>query len=121
MGFAHGLTVNDPLGQSMRMTGAALAQVPAAWVVVAAVMVLFGWLPRWLSAAWGLLVALVVLGEFGALWQLPTWVLELSPFGHSPRLPGGDVAVGSLAGLVVVAAALAAVGFVGWRRRDVRT
>ena len=121
VGFAHGLTVNDPLGQSMRMTGAALAQVPAAWVVVAAVMVLFGWLPRWLSAAWGLLVALVVLGEFGALWQLPTWVLELSPFGHSPRLPGGDVAVGSLAGLVVVAAALAAVGFVGWRRRDVRT
>ncbi|MDQ1247055.1 MAG: polyether ionophore transport system permease protein, partial [Actinomycetota bacterium] len=121
VGFSHGTTIADPLGQTLRMAGAALAQVPAAWVVAAAVLVLFGWLPRALAAAWGLLVAFIVFGEFGALWELPDWVLDLSPFRHSPRLPGAaDVGAiaGSLTGLVLVTVVLAAVGFVGWRRRD---
>lgn len=118
VGIGHGTTVGDVGGQSVRLTLAALGQVPAAWVMASLVLVLFGWLPRAVPAAWGLLVAFIVLGEFGALWQLPTWMLDLSPFAHSPTLPGQSVGWGSLVGLLVVAAALSALGFAGWRRRD---
>ena len=123
VGLAHGVAVGDPVGQAVRL----LARQPpvrsrrsGSWPAI--VLVLFGWLPRAaVAVAWSALVAFIVLGEFGALWQLPTWVLDLSPFAHSPRLPGGPVEVTSVAGLIVVAAVIAVAGFAGWRRRDLTT
>ncbi|MBI1350708.1 MAG: ABC transporter permease [Actinomycetales bacterium] len=118
IGLGHGVSVGDPVGQVARMTSAAVAHIPAAWVMAALVLALFGWLPRAVPGAWGLLAVFVVLGEFGSLWKLADWVLGLSPFAHSPTLPGEQVAAGSLIGLLVVGAAIAALGLVGWRRRD---
>jgi ABC-2 type transport system permease protein len=118
VGTAHGVAVGDVTTQAVRLAGAALGQVPAAWVMAAIVLTLFGWAPRWVPGAWGLFAAFVVLGEFGPLWRLPTWVLDLSPFAHSPTLPGQPVDVGDIALLLVVAAILTGLGFVGWRRRD---
>ena len=40
------------------------------------------------------------------------------PFVHSPRLPAVDATLSGLMPLTVVAAALVALGVVGWRRRD---
>ena len=60
------------------------------------------------------------LGEFGTLWRLPNWLLDLSPFAHSPKLPGGAVSVSQFALLLVAAVLLAALGFVRWRNRDVQ-
>ncbi|WP_427006496.1 ABC transporter permease [Pseudarthrobacter sp. H2] len=101
-----------------RVTLAALAQIPAAWVVTSAVLAVFGWAPRLTGAVWGLLLAFVALGEFGVLWNAPQWLMDLSPFRHTPLLPldSGDLA--PLLGLALAAAALAAVGYSGWRRRD---
>jgi len=82
------------------------------------VMVLFGWVPRWVAGAWGVLVAFIVLGEFGPLWQLPQWVLDLSPFEHSPTLPGGAVGASQLGLLLTAAALLAVAGFARWSTRD---
>jgi ABC-2 type transport system permease protein len=101
-----------------RSTVAALAQIPAAWVVTSAVLAVFGWAPRLTGAVWGLLLAFVALGEFGVLWNAPDWLMDLSPFRHSPLLPVGSGAVPGLAGLMVAAAALTALGYAGWRRRD---
>ncbi|MDP4015395.1 MAG: ABC transporter permease [Candidatus Nanopelagicales bacterium] len=120
VGLTHGLAVGDPVGQTMRLAVAGVAQVPAAWVVASIVMLLFGVIPRWVPVAWGLLAAFVALGEFGVLWGLPRWVLDLSPFAHSPRLPGGSIDAAQLVGLVAVAAVLAVAGFATWRRRDVQ-
>ncbi len=122
VGLGFGISVGDPLGETARLTAAAAGQIPAAWVMASIVLLLFGWVPRAaVATSWGVLVAFIVVGEFGALWQLPTWVLDLSPFAHSPRLPGGSVEWPSVIGLVVVAAVLAAVGLRGWRRRDLTT
>lgn len=101
-----------------RATVAALAQVPAAWVIASVVLTLFGWAPRLTSAVWGLLVVFIALGEFGDVWNAPQWLMDLSPFQHSPMLPVGSGGVGALVALTASAAVLAAFGFLGWRRRD---
>jgi ABC-2 type transport system permease protein len=118
IGVGHGVTRGDVAGETARLAGAALAQVPAAWVLVGLVLLFFGWLPVAVPGVWGLLVVFVVLGELGELWGLPTWVLDLSPFAHSPTLPGGEVAAGQVLGLLLVAAVLCLTGLAGWRRRD---
>ncbi|MGY2744064.1 ABC transporter permease [Arthrobacter sp. UYCu723] len=114
-GAASVLLDVDQLGRS---TAAALAQIPAAWVMTSAALTVFGWAPRFAGAVWGLLFAFVALGEFGVLWNAPQWLMDLSPFRHSPLLPVGSGSMGELAGLTAAAAVLAALGYLGWRRRD---
>jgi len=60
-----------------------------------------------------------VLGEVGPLLKLDQWVLDLSPYAHTPRLPGGTLELTPLVLLTLVTLLLAAVGFVGFRRRDI--
>lgn len=48
----------------------------------------------------------------------PQWLMDLSPFQHTPLLPVGPDGVGALVALTVAAAALAVLGYLGWRRRD---
>lgn len=100
---------------------AALATAPAVLVCVGLTVALFGLLPRWTPAAWALLAAFLLLGEFGALLELPDWALGLSPFDHLGSLPGGDVNPTGLVVLLVLAAAVTALGAITFRRRDVAT
>ena len=99
---------------------AALARVPAAWVLTGVVLLVFGWLPRWIPAVWAVFVAALVLGEFGALWDLPQWLMDVSPFVHSPRMPAIDSSSTGLLPLTVVAVVFIAIGLMGWRRRDLQ-
>lgn len=117
-GGAHALAVSDP-SQVGRVTVAALAQVPAAWVLVGLVVVTFGLWPRVTAGVWALYVAFVVVGQFGKLWHVPQVLMDLSPFPHSPILPGPDPQLAGLLGLVLVTVMLVAVGDLGFRRRDV--
>ncbi len=117
IGAGAALAVDDA-GLVGRATVASLAQIPAAWVLTGMALAVFGWAPRLAGAVWGVLLAFVALGEFGVLWNAPDWVMELSPFRHSPLLPVGSGAVPALAALTAVAAGLAALGYLGWRRRD---
>lgn len=100
---------------------AALARLPAAWLFAGLVVLVFGWVPRWLAAVWGVFVAALVIGEFGPLWDAPQWLMDLSPFVHSPRLPAPDSSLGGLLPLTAVALVLLALGLVGWRRRDLHS
>jgi ABC-2 type transport system permease protein len=117
-GIAAAVSLSDP-AQVGRVLVAAAVQAPAAWVMSALVVLLFGWAPRATLAAWGVLIAVVLLAEFGPLWNVPAAVLDLSPFAHVPRLPVSSGAAG-LVGLVGVAALLSVSGLWGWRRRDVQ-
>jgi ABC-2 type transport system permease protein len=45
--------------------------------------------------------------------------MDVSPYAHTPRLPGGDFSATPVIWLTAIAVALMAVGFVGFRRRDV--
>jgi ABC-2 type transport system permease protein len=117
-GLAYGGRAGD-LGQVGRVLGGALVQVPAAWVLTGIVVAVFGLAPRLVSAGWAALVGFVLLGEFGPLLKLNQWVMDVSPFAHVPRLPGGALRPTPLVALIMVAALLTLAGLVGFRRRDI--
>ncbi|MEU5883356.1 ABC transporter permease [Spirillospora sp. NPDC047279] len=121
VGFGAGLSyggATSDMGEVGRLTGAALVQIPAVWVIVAIVIAAFGLVPRFAVAGWAALVAFLLLGELGPLFELPGWLMDVSPFAHTPRMPGGDLTAAPIAGLLAVAAVLIAAGLYGFRRRD---
>ena len=117
-GFAHSASVSD-FGQLGRVVVAALAQLPAVWVLTGITVAVFGLAPGLLMAGWGALVLFLVLGQLGSVLNLPEWMLDLSPFSHSPKLPGGEVSATPIVMLTLIAAALVAVGLWAFRRRDI--
>ncbi len=96
-----------------------LAQLPAIWVMVALTIVAIGWLPRFDWLGWGLLSAVILIGELGGLMGLPDWVMKLSPFAHVPKLPVEAMNWTPVLTLAALAVALMAVGLLGYRRRDI--
>ncbi len=117
-GLAHGAQIGD-MGAGFEVLGGALVQVPAACVLTGIVVAAFGLAPRLVAAGWVALVAFVLLGELGPLFELDQWVMDVSPFTHVPKIPGAGLIVTPLVALTGVAALLIAVGLIGFRRRDV--
>jgi ABC-2 type transport system permease protein len=117
MGLTYGVSVGD-LGQVGSLVGAAVAFVPALWVLVGVTLVLFGFAPRATTAAWGALAACFTIGLFAELLDLPQWVVDLSPFQHVPAMPSHGFALTPIVVLTATAAALVGAGVIGFRRRD---
>jgi ABC-2 type transport system permease protein len=118
-GWAYGASVGDVGGQLGRLLESALVQLPAVWVLAGLAAALVGAAPRLTPLAWAALVGFLLLGQLGTLVRLSQRVLDLSPFTHVPRVPGGSMSVQPLIWLVCVAAALTVAGLAGLRRRDI--
>jgi putative exporter of polyketide antibiotics len=92
-GLGYGLRTGGAGPETVRMLGAALAQLPAALVIAAVTAAAFGVVPRACAAAgWTALGLVTALSLFGPSLQLPRWATDISPFAFTPRLPGGAVA-----------------------------
>ncbi|SHM39511.1 ABC transporter permease [Cryptosporangium aurantiacum] len=122
-GLAHGVRAGDLGSEIVRQVGAALGQWPAVMLLAAVAVALFGLLPRLTAVSWAVLLAAIVIGQFGEILQLPSWLMDLSPFTHLPKLPGapldGASAYAPYAWLAALAAALTVLGLAGFRRRDI--
>ncbi len=119
-GLGYGLRAGSAGHQVARMLGAALAQLPAALALAAVAVLLFGlWPGAAVAGAWTAVGLAVVIELFGEVLQLSHWVLDISPFTHAPRLPGGTVTAAPLLWLCLVALVLTAAGLAGLRRRDI--
>ncbi|MFD3941338.1 ABC transporter permease [Streptomyces sp. NPDC058579] len=101
--------------------GASLAQLPAIWTLAGLAVLLWGAFPKAAVAGWGVAGLSLALGWIGPALDLPQAVLNLSPFGHLPKLPGQEMAWGPVLTLTVVAAALTATGLWRLRQRDLIT
>jgi polyether ionophore transport system permease protein len=118
MGLAHALG-SDDAGQIPRLMGAALAQVPAVWVLGSLVLALFGLVPRAVALSWAALAGCALLWFLGPLTNAPQWLLDVSPFEHVPAVPAVALSAGPLLVLSAIAVALSAAGLAGFSRRDV--
>ena len=99
--------------------GAALAQLPAIWLLGGLAVLLWGAVPKAAAAAWGAAGLALVLGWIGPALNLPQAVLDVSPFGHLPKLPGPTMEWTPLVVLTAIAVALTAAGLWRLRHRDV--
>lgn len=117
-GLAHAAASGDtgligPLQQT------ALVNLPAVLALGGFVIAVVGLRPRWaVPVGWGALVAALLIGQFGELFELPQAVLNLSPFTHPPALPAQELVWTPVLALLGVAGGLAALGLAAFRRRD---
>ena len=119
-GLGYGLAAGGAGAETARMLGAGLAQLPAAAVIIGVAVLAFGAVPEGcIAVAWTAVGLAVLLDIFGQGLQLSQWVLDISPFTHVPRLPGGTVSAAPLLWLSVIALALGAAGLAALRRRDI--
>jgi ABC-2 type transport system permease protein len=106
---------SDRIGPTV---GAAMAYLPAVWLMTGIVILLFGIAPRLTFIAWILLVGFLLVAELGALLTWPSWVIDMSPFAHVPKLPAAAMDATPLLVLLALAIALIVIGAARFRRRD---
>lgn len=101
------------------LTAAGAAHLPVALLFAGLSVALFGWLPRAQPSVWALFAVAAVIAYMGPGLDLPTGLVEWSPFGLVGNVPADDVDVtGSLvAGFGGLA--LLGLGLLGFTRRDV--
>ncbi|MFJ2474149.1 ABC transporter permease [Streptomyces sp. NPDC087659] len=108
-------------GDLTAITGAALAQVPAVWTLAGVALLLYGAVPRAAAAGWAVAGLCLAIGWVGPALDVPQAVLNLSPFGHLPKLPGPRMDWPPVLILTALAAALVTAGLAAFRRRDLQT
>jgi len=119
-GLGYGLRAGGTGSEVVHMLAAGLAEVPAALVVAGVAVAAFGLLPRASAAvSWTVVGLAVALNIFGQVLEISHWVLDISPFTHVPRLPGGTASAPPLLWLCAIAFALAMAGLGGLRHRDI--
>lgn len=96
----------------------AVATVPAVWPVVALAVAVIGARPQALLAAWLGVLASFALTILGPTFDLPDWALAISPFWHVPNVTSPDPGWIGLFWVSLATALFLAMGFTGFRRRD---
>ena len=120
VGLAYALVTRDA-AELPRLAAEALVYLPAIWVLIAVGAAFYGLVPRLAAAVWALLAFSLVVGFFGEILNLPSWVAAISPFEHTPLVPTEALTAAPLLTLTATAAGLYAAGAYGFRRRDVMT
>jgi ABC-2 type transport system permease protein len=120
MALGYGIATSTLSIQLPRLIEASLGQLPGVLLVAAVAVAFSGLLPRWsMAAGWTAVAICGIVGVLGPAFNLPQAVLDISPFTHAPKLPGGAVTAAPLIWLSVVALALTGAGLAGLRRRDI--
>ena len=110
----------DELSLSFLLT-ANLIYIPAQWVMLSAVILLIGAMPKATSVMWGYFTLTLFTMFFGRMNIFPDWLQKLTPFGFIPQLPIDEINYLTLSILILIAAALTTTGFILYRRRDINT
>ncbi|MFJ2771343.1 ABC transporter permease [Streptomyces sp. NPDC087300] len=108
-------------GDTGAILGACLAQLPAVWVLGGLTVLLVGAFPKAAAASWAVVGGCLAIGWIGPALDLPQAVMNLSPFGHLPKLPGADPSWPPYVLLTLLATALVTTGLTALRHRDMLT
>jgi polyether ionophore transport system permease protein len=97
----------------------ALVTTPAVWTLIALALAAVGAAPTRRLIAWLAVVATFGLTILGPTFKLPDWALDISPLRHVPNVTAASPDWAGLAQLALVLLLFLAVGFAGFRHRDV--
>ena len=122
MGVTAGQVVGDGGAQVRDMIRAGAVQLPAVLVIGALVLAAVGLVPRLaVPLGWSVVAVAGLVGPiFGPPLLVPEAVMDLSPFTHVPAVPATQSAALGWWALTAVFLAIAAVGVIAVRRRDLQ-
>lgn len=122
--FAFGLWIasssvmEEPVA-FMTMFNAAIAYLPAIWVLIGIAVLLIGYLPKYTSFIWGFLGLCFFTVYIGKLANIPEWLMKLIPYDSVPMIPVEDFSLLPLIILTIIAVALFVIGIFGYKKRDI--
>ncbi|MFI1995958.1 ABC transporter permease [Actinoplanes sp. NPDC020271] len=116
---AQGALAGMTFGDSGPVLGAAMAQLPAVWVLGAVAVLLVGALPRFAAVAWATVALSLLILLVGPLLEFPQWAMDVSPFTHVPQLPAASFSAVPEIVLILIALLIGAAGLTALRRRDI--
>ena len=119
VGIGAGAVLGDFRGWVGRMVRSGLITTPALWIIAAAAVALFGLVPKWTPGAYGVFGVMVFIAYLGPLIDAGQWFLDLTPYTHIPKIPGGVFHWTPLVWMTAISLVLTAAGLAGLRRRDV--
>jgi ABC-2 type transport system permease protein len=93
--------------------------IPAVWALVGLALAAVGAAPRLRMVAWLGIVATFGLTILGPTFNTPEWALNFSPLHHIPNVVAPSPDWTGLAWVSGFAIAFLAIGFLGYRRRDI--
>ncbi|SFC57932.1 ABC-2 type transport system permease protein [Alkalibacterium subtropicum] len=98
---------------------AAMAYVPAVYILIGMGTLFLGWLPKLTAIVWVYLVFIFINLYFGELFNFPDWLRNLSAFQYVPEIPVEEWSWPVALSLTGAALAFSAIGFIGYRKRDI--
>jgi len=100
---------------------AIMVYVPALWVMLGIAVFIVGRFPKATMLCWAYYGYIFVAGFFGGMLGLPVWAMRLSPVYFVPQLPLEEVSSITMLVLTFAAGGLTLLGFIFYRRRDIKT
>jgi ABC-2 type transport system permease protein len=119
VGLTHGTRTGHLGGALSDTVGGSLVQLPAALLVTAVAVAVYGIWPALSAVAWVVVGVTALIGQLGTVLGLDQWALDVSPFTHVPKVPGHPVTAIPLVWLSALTAALLVLGVVRFRGRDI--
>ena len=118
-GISYALVAENAWGEIGGLVIAGFVQIPAILTLVALAVLVFGLLPRlMIPVVWGVFAACLVIFQLGSILKLPEWVIDISPFTHTPVAPADSIEGWPLLVMSVIAIAICSIGLALFRRRD---
>ncbi|MCL2865360.1 MAG: hypothetical protein FWE25_07465 [Lachnospiraceae bacterium] len=114
--------MKDPISLQ-RFLEASMLYIPALLFMLGLAMVLFAYIPKATGYVWAYLGYSLFIIYFGGLMNLPGWLVKLTPFGYIPKIPADTIdnrVILELALISLLAVIMFVVGFIGYRRRDMK-
>ncbi|MEO6604076.1 MAG: hypothetical protein ABIN55_00550, partial [Aeromicrobium sp.] len=115
VGFA---AVTGDSSAIVRLLVATLSYAVPVLVLAGVAWLAYALRPAWAMLGWAGLGFCVVVMLFGPSLQLPSWLMNISPFEHMAMMPAQDFELAPVAALLAIVAALGAGGMVGLKHRD---
>lgn len=108
----------EPFGLWWLLRGG-LAYLPVLWIMVGLAAVIIGFIPKLAGFIWLYLGYTFFVIYFGGLLQVPKWMTKITPFGYVPDVPLETMNASLAITFVLIAAGLAFLGMIGYRKRDI--
>lgn len=96
-----------------------LLQIPAVIAFASVAVLTFGLLPKLnVAISWIIFALALVVVQFAPLLELPQWVLNISPFSHTPQIIGNPISWTPLIVMSFIGVVFTVLGIYLFRQRD---